>query len=226
MTPLRVLLVEDHVLVRAGIRALLEQMPDVEVVGEADNGRQTLQQVKTLRPAVVLMDITMADLNGLDATAYITRDYPQVRVVVLSVHATEPYVVRAVEAGAAGYLVKTAAREELEAALRTVVQGRTYLSPAIASHVTNHLRRLRGQEPGTSVATSTEKPLRTSERELLQLIAEGYTAKEIAPRLHLSQKAIESRRARLMDRLDIHDLPGLIRYAIRLGLIDTESEQG
>ena len=131
----------------------------------------------------------------------------------------------AVQAGAAGYLLKTAAREELETALRVVARGETYLSPVVATHVAANLRRLCGQEPRASDPASAEVSLRTSERELLQLIAEGYTAKEIAACLHLSQKAVESRRARLMDRLDIHDLPGLVRYAIRIGVIAAESGQ-
>jgi DNA-binding NarL/FixJ family response regulator len=145
-------------------------------------------------------------------------------VIILSVHAAEPYVLQAIQAGAAGYLLKTAAREELETALRAVARGEIYLSPAVATHVAANLRRLRGQEPRTSASTSAEVPLRTSERELLQLIAEGYTAKEIAARLHLSQKAVESRRARLMDHLDIHDLPGLVRYALRIGVIAPDPE--
>lgn len=224
MATIRVLLADDHRLVRSGIRALLEHMAGVEVLGEAEHGREVLRLLKTVQPDVVVMDISMQELNGLETTAYITQDYPQVRVLILSVHAAEAYVLQAVQAGAAGYLLKTAAREELETALRTVARGETYLSPVVASHVTAHLRRLRGQEAGTSEAASRDTLLRASERELLQLIAEGYTAKEIAARLHLSQKAVESRRARLMDRLDIHDLPGLVRYALRIGVIAAEPE--
>jgi DNA-binding NarL/FixJ family response regulator len=224
MATIRVLLADDHRLVRTGIRSLLEQMEGVEVLGEAEHGREVLRMLKTTRPDVVVMDISMPELNGLETTAYITHDYPQVRVIILSVHAAEPYVLQAIQAGAAGYLLKTAAREELETALRAVARGEIYLSPAVATHVAANLRRLRGQEPRTSASTSAEVPLRTSERELLQLIAEGYTAKEIAARLHLSQKAVESRRARLMDHLDIHDLPGLVRYALRIGVIAPDPE--
>lgn len=224
MATIRVLLADDHRLVRTGIRSLLEQMAGVEVLGEAEHGREVLRLLKTVQPDVVVMDISMAELNGLEATAYITRDYPQVRVLILSVHAAEPYVLQAVQAGAAGYLLKTAAREELETALRAVARGETYLSPTVATHVTANLRRLRG-ESKTSGSASPEAPLRPSERELLQLIAEGYTAKEIAARLYISKKAVESRRARLMDRLDIDDLPGLVRYAMRIGVIAAEPEQ-
>jgi DNA-binding NarL/FixJ family response regulator len=226
MAPIRVLLADDHRLVRTGIRSLLEQMAGVEVLGEAEHGREVLQLLKQVQPDVVVMDISMAELNGLETTAYITKNYPQVRVLILSVHSAESYVLQAVQAGAAGYLLKTAAREELEAALRIVARGDTYLSPTVATHVATTLRRLR--QPGfggTSASTLEEVTLRTSERELLQLLVEGYTAKEIAARLHLSQKAVESRRARLMDRLDIHDLPGLVRYAMRIGVIVPEPER-
>lgn len=225
MTTIRVLLADDHRLVRSGLRSLLEQMTGVEVLGEAEHGREVLRLLKAVQPDVVVMDISMAELNGLETTAYITRDYPQVRVLILSVHAAEPYVLQAVQAGAAGYLLKTAAREELELAVRAVARGEIYLSPAVAAHVTANLRRLRGQESRASGAASSEAPLRASERELLQLIAEGYTAKEIAARLYITKKAVESRRARLMDRLNIYDLPGLVRYAMRIGVITAEPEQ-
>jgi DNA-binding NarL/FixJ family response regulator len=225
VTTIQVLLADDHRLVRSGLRSLLEQMTGVKVLGEAEHGREVLRLLKAVQPEVVVMDISMAELNGLETTAYITRDYPQVRVLILSVHAAEPYVLQAVQAGAAGYLLKTAAREELELAVRAVARGEIYLSPAVAAHVTANLRRLRGQESRASGAASSEAPLRASERELLQLIAEGYTAKEIAARLYITKKAVESRRARLMDRLNIYDLPGLVRYAMRIGVITAEPEQ-
>lgn len=225
MATIRVLLADDHRLVRTGIRSLLEQMTEVEVVGEAEHGREVLRLLKTVQPDVVVMDVSMPELNGLETTAYITRDYPEVRVVILSVHAAESYVLQAVQVGATGYLLKTAAREELETALRVVARGETYLSPVVATHVAANLRRLRSQEPRASELASAEVSLRPSERELLQLIAEGYTAKEIAARLHLGRKAVESRRARLMDRLNIHDLPGLVRYALRIGVIAAEPGQ-
>ncbi len=223
METIRILLADDHRLVRAGIRSLLEQMAGVEVLGEAEHGREVLRLLKTLQPDVVVMDISMAELNGLETTAYITQDYPQVRVLILSVHAAEPYVLQAVQAGAAGYLLKTAAREELEIAVRAVARSEIYLSPAVATHVTSNLRRLRDQQTRISGSALPAAPLRPSERELLQLITEGYTAKEIAVRLYISQKAVESRRARLMSRLGIEDLPGLVRYAMRVGVIAVES---
>lgn len=221
MTPIRVFLADDHGLVRTGIRTILEQMAGIEVVGEADNGREVLRVLKQLQPDVVVMDISMAELNGLDATAYIMQEHPHVRVLILTMHAAEPYVLQAVRAGAAGYLLKTAGRAELEQALRVVARGETYLTPAVLKYVTTDYRRLSGEASGMN-ASRPDAPLRPRERELLQLIAEGYSTKEIAARLHLSPSAVDSRRVRLMDRLDIHDMVGLLRYAMRLGLVAPE----
>jgi DNA-binding NarL/FixJ family response regulator len=221
MKPIRVLLADDHTLVRSGIRSILEQIAGVAVVAEASTGREVLQLLKTVHPDVVLMDITMRDLNGLEATAYITRDYPKVRVIILSIHDNEQFVRQAVYAGAVGYLVKDAAKPELELAVKAVMRGETYLSPTIAHYVlTEYRRQLQGTARQESRTTATPTP---RERELLQLIAEGYASKEIAARMNLSPKAVEARRARLMERLDIHNLAGLVRYAIRLGLVSPES---
>jgi len=221
MKPIHVLLADDHTLVRSGLRRTLEQIADVKVVAEASTGREVLQLLKTVHPDVVLMNITMKDLGGLEATAYIARDYPQIRVIILSLHANAQFVRHAVHAGAAGYLVKDAAETELEFAVKAVMRGETYLSPAIAHCVLSEYRRhLRGtarEEPHTT------RGLIPRERELLQLIAEGYASKEIAARMNLSPKAVEARRARLMERLDIHNLAGLVRYAIHLGLVSPES---
>jgi len=221
MKPIRVLLADDHTLVRSGIRSILEQIAGVAVVAEASTGREVLQLLKTVHPDVVLMDITMRDLNGLETTAYITRDYPKVRVVILSIHENEQFVRQAVYAGAAGYLVKGAAKSELELALKAVIRGETYLSPTIAHYVLIEYRRQLQETAGKESHTSVVLPPR--ERELLQLIAEGYASKEIAARMNVSAKAVEARRARLMERLDIHNLAGLVRYAIRLGLVSSES---
>lgn len=221
MTSIRVLLADDHGLVRTGIRTLIEQMAGIEVVGEADNGREVLRMLKQLQPDVVVMDISMAELNGLDATAYIVQEHPHVRVLILTMHAAEPYVLQAVRAGAAGYVLKTSGRAELEQALRVVARGETYLTPAVLKYVTTDYRRLSGEESSIN-ASRPDAPLRPRERELLQLIAEGHSTKEIAARLHLSPSAVDSRRVRLMDRLDIHDMVGLLRYAMRLGLVAPE----
>lgn len=224
MKKLRVLLADDHILVRTGLRVILEQLAGVEVVAEASTGREALRLLKTARPDIVLMDISMKDLNGLEATASIAQGYPQVRVLILSMHADEQYVRQAVRAGAAGYLVKDAAKTELELALQAVARGETYLSPAVAHHVlTDYRRRLHGKTEQRAGNPGVDVVLTPREREVLQLVAEGYTTKEIAARLHLSPKAVEARRARLMERLDIHNVAGLVRYAIRLGLVPLES---
>ena len=220
MPSIRVLLVDDHAIVRAGIRSLMERMADVQVISEARNGREALQFLKT-RAAdidVVVLDVSMTELDGLATTGYITQDYPHVRVLILSMHTTETYVLPAVRAGAAGYVPKSATREELELALKTVACGQSYLSPVVAQYVTSEVRRLSDSQNETGIVF-----LRPHEHELLQLIAEGYSTKEIATRLHVTPKAIESRRVRLMERLGVHDMVGLVRSAIRLGIIQSDA---
>jgi DNA-binding NarL/FixJ family response regulator len=216
MPSIRVLLVDDHAIVRAGIRSLIEQMADVQVVSEASTGREALRFLRTRAAEVdvVVLDVSMTELDGLATTGYITQDYPQVRVLILSMHTAETYVLPAVRAGAAGYVPKSATREELELALKTVACGQNYLSPVVAKYVTSEVRRLSDSQSETGIVF-----LRPHEHELLQLVAEGYSTKEIATRLHVTPKAIESRRIRLMDRLGVHDTVGLVRYAIRLGII-------
>lgn len=221
MKPTRILLADDHTIVRAGLHMIVEKIDGVEVVGEASDGREALRLVKTTHPDLVIMDISMAGLNGLEATAYLAQEHPEVRVIILSMHASEQYVAQAIRAGAAGYVLKDAAKTELEFAVQAVARGDTYLSAAVSKHVmAGYRRRLSGEE--TESAAGEGSGLSAAERELLQLIAEGHTTKQIAARLHLSVKAIEARRSRLMDHLDIHDLAGLVRYAIRLGLVSPE----
>lgn len=224
MNPTRVLLVDDHLLVRAGLRTLLEQMPGIEVVGEASNGREALDLIKANPPDVVLMDITMAEMNGLVATAQITHDFPQVRILMLSMHVTKEYVTQALQAGASGYLLKDAAPTELELAIRSVTRGEKYLSPAVSTHViADYLQRATGSTTNRAdTALSSTTPLTLRQREILQLIAEGNTTKEIATKLTLSVKTVETHRTQLMERLDIHDIAGLVRYAIRIGLVTSD----
>lgn len=213
MSRVRVLLTEDHRLVRAGIRSLLEQMPEVEVVAEADNGRDALQFVKKLRPEIVLMDIAMPGMNGLEATRRLTSEFPFVSVLILSMHANAEYVIQALRAGARGYLIKGAAVEELIFAVRAVIRGEMYLSPSISGPVvSDYLHHL-----GTSELPIDR--LTPRQREVLQLVVEGKTTKEIAVTLEVGVKTVETHRAKLMESLDIHDIAGLIRYAIRSGLV-------
>jgi len=216
MKPTRVLLADDHALVRAGIRTLLQNLAGIEVVAEASDGREALNLVKAHRPDVVLMDITMPELNGLEATARIVKDYPSVRVIVLSMHASEEYVWQALRAGAAGYLLKDADTAELELAVKAVARGESYLSPAVSKHVIgDYIRRTGGE-------TSSLELLTPRQREILQLIAEGHTTKDIARILEISVKTVETHRMQLMERLDIHDIAGLVRYALRVGLAKSD----
>jgi DNA-binding NarL/FixJ family response regulator len=215
--PVRIILADDHPLVRAGIRAVLEKMPWVLVVGEASDGRELLTLVERNRPDVVLMDITMPGLNGLEAAARVAQDFPDVRVIILSMHDNEEYYWRALKAGAAGYLLKMAATAELETALRRVMQGEIYLSREISARLAK-VFPLKGIASGK---TPLEQ-LTGRQREILQLIAEGQTTKGIADILKVSPKTIEYHRVKLMDCLHIHDIPALVRFALRTGLISRE----
>jgi DNA-binding NarL/FixJ family response regulator len=213
MKPIRLVLADDHTLVRAGMRTLLQSLPGIEVVAEANNGREVLELIEKHRPDAVMMDISMPELNGLEATRRIARDRPEVRVIILSMHATEEYVWQALRAGAAGYLLKDADTAELEAAVKAVAKGGSYLSRAVSKHVIgDYLRR-------TGTDSNALGLLTPRQREVLQLIAEGNSTKEIARKLHLSVKTIETHRMQLMERLGIHDVAGLVRFAIRAGLV-------
>lgn len=216
MNPIRVLLAEDHSLVRAGIRGLLEKLDGIQVVAEAGDGHEALRLIEAHQPDVVLMDIAMPGLNGLEAAARVVKDFPKVRVIVLSMHANEEYIWQALRAGATGYLLKDADTPELELAIKAVVRGETYLTPAVSKQVVqDYIRRVGGE-------WSTLDLLTPRQREILQLIAEGHTTKDVAKRLNLSVKTVETHRAQLMERLDIHDVAGLVRYAIRTGLVSSE----
>jgi DNA-binding NarL/FixJ family response regulator len=216
MSSIRVLLADDHALVRAGFRALAQNLPGIEVVAEAADGRDALALIEAHQPDVVLMDISMTGLNGLEATARVVRQSPQVRVIILSAHANEEYVCQALRAGAAGYLIKDAGIAELELAIRSVARGETYLSPAVSKHViAEYVRRVGGETGSLDLLTPRQ-------REILQLIAEGKSTKEMAGLLHLSVKTVETHRLQLMDRLDIHEVAGLVRYAIRMGLVKSD----
>lgn len=214
---IRVLLTDDHPVVRAGIRAELERLPGVTVVAEASDGREAVDLVKEHKPDVVFMDISMRGLNGLEATARVTKEVPGVRVIVLSVHQNEEYFWGALKAGASGYLLKNSATRELSAALQRVVQGEIYLAKEISKRLVTKfpLQQLAHQR------TPLEK-LSDRQREILQLIAEGQTTKAIGLILKLSPKTVEYHRAKLMEILNIYDIPGLVRFALQSGLITQE----
>lgn len=213
MDPTRVLIADDHTLVRAGIKSLLEKLSGIVVVAEASDGREVLRLVAEHQPQIVLMDIAMPNLNGLDATRQLTKSHPNVRVVILSIYSDEEHVYQALRAGASGYLLKGAATEELELALRSVAQGETYLAPQVSRPViAAYLRRTK--------APSAVENLSVRQRQVLQLIADGKTTKQVALELGISVKTVEAHRAQLMDRLNIHDVAGLVRYAIKMGLVN------
>ena len=211
MNPLRILLADDHALVRAGLRSLLQAMPEVEVVGDVGDGRAALELIASQQPDLVLMDIAMPELNGIEAVTRIKKEFPKVRVIILSMYTNEEYVQQALRAGVAGYLLKDAAAIELELAIQAVKRGETYLSPAVAKYV------VAGYVQG-----SGSDPLTARQKEILRAVAEGLTTQEIAQQLNISVKTVETHRTQLMDRLDIHDVPGLVRYAIRVGLVKTD----
>lgn len=214
--PLRCLLADDHTLVRAGLRALLERLPAIEVVGEAGDGVQAVQLASRLKPDLVLMDIAMAGMSGLEAAERLRQELPSTRVIILSMYASEEYVLQALRAGAAGYLLKDAATGELALAVEAVRQGGAFLSPTVSRLLTGSS----GSEDDAE-ATGADK-LTPRQRQVLKLLAEGKAVKEAAFLLNISVKTVETHRAQLMDRLGIHDLPGLVRYAMRTGLVPTE----
>jgi DNA-binding NarL/FixJ family response regulator len=217
MTLIRVLVADDHALVRAGFRVLLENIKGVQVVGEASDGHEALRLAQEVKPDLVLMDISMPGLNGLEATTRIAAEFPDVRVIILSMHANEEYVLQALRAGAAGYLLKDSDAVELELAVTSVARGETYLSPPVSKQVIADYVRLVGGE-----ASSLDQ-LTPRQREVLQLIAEGHTTREIAQILSVSVKTATTHRTELMERLNIHDVAGLVRYAIRMGLVSPEA---
>ncbi len=216
MKPIRVLLADDNLLVRLGIRALLETVPDVNVVGEASTGAEALSRMAKSPPDLVLLDIVMKDFGGLEALPHFAKDYPEVKVIILSGHANLDYVLRAMRTGAAGYVVKDTAPEELPLAIHEVTQGKTYLSPSISRMLLqDYFRKPNEAERG-------EQNLTARQREVLTLTAEGQNTKQIASKLGISIKTVEAHRAQLMSRLGIHDIAGLVRYAIRTGLVSAE----
>ena len=214
------MIADDHALVRAGIRALLEKVNEVEVVAEAADGREALDLIRKHQPDVVLMDIAMPGLNGLEATRRLGKTEPATRIIILSMHASEEYVWQALRAGARGYLLKGASLAELELAIKSVAADQIYLSPPISkSLIEEYLHPTGGERRPTESLTPRQS-------EILKLIANGKSTKQIALDLKISVKTVETHRSLLMKRLKVRDVAGLVRYAVRTGLVDLQSSPG
>lgn len=213
MNILRVLLADDHALVRAGIRSLLQNIPGVEVVAEADDGKQAIEQARTHQPDIVLLDIAMPGLSGLEVAEQLRTETPAVKIVILSMHTSQEYIRRAMRAGASGYLLKGSRQAELELALQAVARGEVYLSPAASKQVVQDWMKQDG-EPGSSRSELTPRQL-----QVLRLIAQGRSRKQIAQELGISPKTVDTFRGQLMEQLRVNDVPSLVRYAISAGLV-------
>lgn len=217
MKPIQVLVADDHALVRAGIRALLERIDRVKVVGEAGDGLQALELIKELGPDVVLLDLTMPGLSGFEVLKETSERFPEVNMIVLSVHDTEEYAIHALRSGASGYLPKSAASAELEVAIQRVMSGEKYVSPSIAPEASLEF---------SSRASELTAELTPRQLEVLTLISEGSSSKDIAHTLNISIKTVEAHRSQLMERLNIHEVAGLVRYAIKRGLVKVDLTDG
>ena len=214
---IRVLLVDDHAIIREGLRSLLEKQPEMEVVADTDDGRKAFEFVRELLPDIIIMDITMRGLNGIEATRRIIAEFPAVKVIALSIHSKRRYVADMLSAGASGYILKECLFDELVQAIKAVVAGGRYLSPKITDVVvSDYVKHL------SATADSPFEALKTREREVLQLVAEGKSTKQIALDLHVSTKTIEANRRQIMEKLDIHSVAELTKYAVREGLTTLE----
>lgn len=214
---IKILLADDHAIVRDGLRRSLQQEEDMEVIGQAKDGLSTIQMTRELNPDVVLMDISMPDINGMDTCREITRDFPSVKVIGLSMHSAKRFVSEMFKAGASGYLPKNCEFDELANAIRSVMGGKTYLSPAITDVVVDNFVRVSAEENNSVFFTLTKR-----ERQVLQLMAEGKTTKQIGQNLHISPKTVEAHRLRVMEKLNINNVAQLTKYAIQEGLTSVE----
>lgn len=214
---IRIIIADDHTIVRHGLTKLLQQEKDVEIVAQAQNGHSTLELARELSPDVIVMDVGMPDLNGIDATRQILRENPKIKVLALSMHSGRKFVVAMLKAGASGYLLKDCALEELTTALQTIMSGKVYLSPTITDIVVDSYVRQPSEPEQSAFSVLSQR-----EREVLQLMAEGNTTKQIALRLHISPKTVEGHRLRLMSKLNIDNVAQLTKYAIQEGLTSAE----
>ncbi|MBI5031459.1 MAG: response regulator transcription factor [Chloroflexi bacterium] len=216
MNPITILLADDHTLIRAGIRALLQKLESVQVVGEAANGLEAVRLAEELHPEIVLMDLAMPEMGGFEATSLLAQKCPAIRVIILSMHLEPEYVMRALQSGAKGYLLKGARIPELELAITSVANDETYLSPAASKLIVGEVTRLSEEK------TQPLDQLTPRQKQVLKLIAEGFSTKEIAQKLGVGVKTVKTHRAELMEQLDIHEIAGLVRFAIRVGLVSAD----
>ncbi len=217
MEAIRIVLADDHTLVRAGIRALLESLEGVQVVAEANDGNEALQLAKIHNPDILITDISMPLVNGLEVAEQLSKNLPEIRIIILSMHTDQEYVAQALRSGASGYLLKRSAIAELELAVHSVANGQNYLSPKISKQVVEGFIK-RHEIEDNPLAKLTPR-----QQQILEFVAQGHNTKEMAYRLKVSTKTIESHRLQLMERLEIHNISGLVRFAIRIGLVNTDT---
>ena len=215
---IKILLADDHTILREGLRSLIDGLPDMEVIGEASNGREAVQVAVQKRPDVVVMDVNMPDLNGIEATRQLLKELPDVKVIGLSMYSDKRFVAGMLSAGASGYMLKSNAFDELSSALKTVISGGVYLNPKVAAVVAGDYRERMLKEKRDIVHILTAR-----EREVLQLIAEGRSSKDIASSLHVSEKTVHSHRQNIMEKLNLHSIAELTKYAIREGITTAEN---
>ena len=221
MRKIKIMIADDHTIIRQGMRKLFEAYPELQIVGESQDGEEAVELVKQLLPDLIIMDISMPGLNGLEATRQIKKRFPETKILILTMHAEKEYIFKILQSGASGYLLKGSAIDELVTAIHAVDRGESYLSPPISKSI---IEDYVGGGPKSRGALRSQ-PLTTREREVLQLIAEGHTSKRIATRLSLSSKTVETHRSHIMQKLNIHNAAGLIRYAIQKGWVEVAYPQ-
>lgn len=218
---IRILIADDHTIVRQGLKKLLEEEQGIEVIGEATDGRDAVTKAMDLMPDIVLMDLSMPGLHGLEAARQISKRLPKTRVLILSMHKNEAYVLQSLQAGASGYILKDSASEEVATAIRSVYRGDSYLSPSISRVVIEDYLRL--SSPGASGTKSLYDTLTVREREIFQLLAEGLKNQEISERLHVSVKTVETHRAHIMEKLNLNNIAELVKYSIEIGIVQLDT---
>lgn len=220
---IRIVLADDHALIRSGIATLLQGSKDIEVVGEASNGEEALERIRELNPDVVVIDLSMPKLSGIEATKIITKRFPSTRVIVLTMHENEEYIYQIVRSGAGGYVLKSAGKEELSSAIRAVAAGEKFFSPRVSQIMAeSYVRRTEGE----SQQSGPDIPLTKREREIIILVSRGLTNQQIAAQLYISPRTVDTHRTNIMQKLDIHDLANLVRYAIDHGLLAAGDARG